>query len=93
MSDEEAVFIEPLAAAYQVLAQCQIDARSNVTVVGPGRLGLLVAQVLKDRGCRLTVVGRNEKKLLLCDDGENASLQANHRTNKCVDHYEQRKLR
>lgn len=67
ISDEEAVFVEPIAAAYQVLAQCPIDARTNVTVVGSGRLGLLVAQVLSDRGCQLTVVGRNEKKLLLCE--------------------------
>ena len=67
VSDEEAVFVEPIAAAYQVLAQCPIDARTKVTVVGSGRLGLLVAQVLNDRGCQLTVVGRNEKKLLLCE--------------------------
>ena len=67
VTDEDAVFVEPIAAAYQVLAQCPIDARTSVTVVGSGRLGLLVAQVLKERGCQLTVVGRNEKKLLLCE--------------------------
>lgn len=67
VSDEEAVFVEPLAAAYQVLAQCPIDARMNVSVIGPGRLGLLVAQVLATTGCKLTVIGRNEKKLELCE--------------------------
>lgn len=67
ISDEEAVFVEPLAAAYQVLAQCPIDSRTHVSVVGSGRLGLLVAQVLKATGCRLSVVGRNEKTLLLCE--------------------------
>ncbi len=67
IADEEAVFVEPLAAAFQVLAQVTIDRRMKVTVVGPGRLGLLVAQVLKETGCKLTVVGRNEKKLLLCE--------------------------
>ncbi len=67
VSDEEAVFAEPLAAAYQVLAQCSIDGRSKVCVVGPGRLGLLVAQAIKETGCRLTVVGRNPAKLLLCE--------------------------
>jgi threonine dehydrogenase-like Zn-dependent dehydrogenase len=67
VSDEQAVFVEPLAAAYQVLAQCRIEQRTNVTVVGPGRLGLLVAQVLATTGCKLTVVGRNAKKLLLCE--------------------------
>lgn len=67
ISDEEAVFVEPLAAAYQVLAQCPVDERMTVSVVGPGRLGLLVAQVLATTGCKLTVVGRNPKKLLLCE--------------------------
>lgn len=67
ITDEQAVFIEPLAAAYQVLAQCKIEPRMNVTVVGAGRLGLLVAQVVKATGCRLTVVDRNRDKLELAE--------------------------
>ncbi|MCH7596331.1 MAG: alcohol dehydrogenase catalytic domain-containing protein [Planctomycetes bacterium] len=67
VSDEEAVFTEPLAAAYQILAQCSIESRTNVTVVGPGRLGLLVAQVLAETGCKLTVLGRNPTKLMFCE--------------------------
>ena len=67
ISDEEAVFIEPLAAAYQVLAQCPIDARMNVSVLGSGKLGLLVAQVLRETKCRLTIIGRNRAKLLLAE--------------------------
>jgi threonine dehydrogenase-like Zn-dependent dehydrogenase len=39
----------------------------KVAVVGSGRLGLLVAQVLAATGCRLEVVGRNPKTLLLCE--------------------------
>lgn len=75
VSDEEAVFIEPLAAACQVLAQCPVEKRTTVSVVGPGRLGLLVAQILATTGCRLTVIGRNPKKLLLC---EKKGIQAIH---------------
>lgn len=67
ISDEEAVFVEPLAAACQVLAQASIEPRMRVTVVGPGRLGLLVAQLLAATGCELTVVGRNREKLLHCE--------------------------
>ena len=67
ISDEEAVFIEPLAAAYQVLAQCPIDEHMTAMVLGSGRLGLLVAQVLRDTKCKLTVVGRNPGKLLRCE--------------------------
>jgi len=65
--DEEAVFVEPLAAAYQVLAQVPIESNMSVSVVGPGRLGILVAQVVATTGCKLNVVGRNPKKLLLCE--------------------------
>ncbi len=75
VSDEEAVFVEPLAAAYQVIAQCPIESHTNVSVLGPGRLGLLVAQVLAHRGCKLTVVGRNPAKLEMC---EKKGIQAIH---------------
>lgn len=67
VSDEEAVFVEPLAAAFQVLAQVPIERRMAVCVVGSGRLGNLVAQVLQTTGCKLIVVGRNERKLELCE--------------------------
>ncbi len=67
ISDEEAVFVEPLAAAYQVIKQCPIERRMNVAVVGSGRLGLLVAQVLATTGCRLQVVGRNPQTLMFCE--------------------------
>jgi threonine dehydrogenase-like Zn-dependent dehydrogenase len=67
VTDEAAVFVEPLAAAYQVLAQCPVDPKTTVSVVGPGRLGLLVAQVMARTDCRLTVIGRNPSKLERCD--------------------------
>lgn len=67
VTDEEAVFTEPLAAAYQVLRQVQLEKRTNVAVIGTGRLGLLVAQVLAATGCKLTAIGRNEKTLGLLD--------------------------
>lgn len=67
VSDEEAVFTEPLAAAYQVLCQTKIEKRSNVAVIGTGRLGILVAQVLATTGCKLIAIGRNEKTLGLLD--------------------------
>ncbi len=67
ISDEEAVFIEPLAAAYQVIQQVPIEPRTRIAVVGSGRLGLLIAQVLATTGCKLEVVGRNPKTLLFCE--------------------------
>jgi len=67
VSDEQAVFVEPLAAAYQVIKQCPIEKRMRVAVVGSGRLGLLVAQVLHGTGCQLEVIGRNELTLNFCE--------------------------
>jgi threonine dehydrogenase-like Zn-dependent dehydrogenase len=67
VSDEDAVFTEPLAAAYQIVRQVKIESRMSVVVLGTGRLGLLVAQVLALTGCRLTAIGRNPKTLGLLD--------------------------
>jgi len=67
VSDEQAVFVEPLAAAFQVVKQNPIEKRMRVAVVGSGRLGLLVAQVLQATGCELEVVGRNELTLNFCE--------------------------
>jgi threonine dehydrogenase-like Zn-dependent dehydrogenase len=65
LSDEQAVFCEPLAAALEILEQVHITPASRVFVVGDGRLGLLVAQVLALTGCDLTVLGRNPAKLAI----------------------------
>ncbi len=65
--DEDAVFTEPLAAAFQVLHQVPIEPRTSVAVVGTGRLGLLIAQVLARTRCRLVAIGRNPKTLTLLD--------------------------
>ena len=66
VDDDHAVFIEPLAAAFQVLRQVTIGSATRVTVLGDGRLGLLVAQVLRNSGCSLCVVGKHFDKLALC---------------------------
>ncbi len=67
VTDEEAVFAEPLAAAIQVARQVKLEPKMNVAVLGTGRLGLLVAQVLAQAGCRLTAVGKNPVTLALLD--------------------------
>lgn len=59
--DEMAVFTEPLAAALQILEQVAIKPSDKVYVVGAGRLGILIAQVLKLTGCDMTVVVRREE--------------------------------
>jgi len=58
VSDVLAVFSEPTAAAMRILDQVQVRPSDRVIVVGAGRLGLLIAQVLKNTGCDLKVVVR-----------------------------------
>jgi alcohol dehydrogenase len=63
VSDEEAVFVEPLASACEILEQVHIEPSHRVAVVGDGKLGQLIVRVLRMTGCRLTVIGRIEQKL------------------------------
>jgi threonine dehydrogenase-like Zn-dependent dehydrogenase len=65
LPDTAAVFAEPLAAACQVLDQVHVRPTDRVIVLGDGKLGLLVAQVLAHTGCELTIVGRHEEKLAI----------------------------
>lgn len=63
ISDQAAVFVEPLAAATEILEQTRVDPSTRVAVLGDGRLGLLVAQVLRHAKALVTVVGRHPAKL------------------------------
>ncbi len=65
LTDEQAVFVEPLAAALQIREQVAITPDTRVYVLGDGRLGLLVAQTLALTGCDLSVIGRTPAKLAL----------------------------
>ena len=65
LPDRAAVFVEPLAAACELLEQLHVRPTDRVVVVGDGKLGLLAAQVLALTGCHLTVVGRHEEKLAI----------------------------
>ena len=73
VSDVLAVFTEPTAAALRILDQVQVRPSDRVIVVGAGRLGLLIAQVLKNTGCDLKVVVRRpEPAAILAEWGINA---------------------
>ncbi len=76
VSDAEGVFVEPLAAAFEILEQTGISASDRVVVVGDGRLGILVAQVLKRTGADLTVIGHHKEHLpMLLDLGIDARME------------------
>ena len=65
VSDEEAVFTEPLAAALRIREQVNIRPTLRIAVVGPGRLGLLAAQVLELAAGDVVVLGRRPESLEL----------------------------
>jgi threonine dehydrogenase-like Zn-dependent dehydrogenase len=65
VSDDQAAFVEPLAAALQISERRQIMPSERVVVIGDGKLGLLVAQVLRLTGCHLRLVGHHDSKLVL----------------------------
>lgn len=65
IADEEAVFAEPLAAAFEILTQVQIDHGHEVLVIGDGNLANLCAQVLARSGAKVTALGKHDDKLKL----------------------------
>ncbi|MBN1936880.1 MAG: alcohol dehydrogenase catalytic domain-containing protein [Anaerolineae bacterium] len=63
LCNEQAVFVEPLAAALEITERIHIRPTDHVIVIGDGKLGLLTAQVLRLTGCELQVIGRHSDKL------------------------------
>lgn len=65
ISDEEAVFTEPLAAACEILEQIHLQPQDRVAVIGDGKLGLLIFQVLRLVGCRVVLIGKHTDRINL----------------------------
>ena len=63
--NEQAVFVEPLAAAWQIPAQLELSNFEEIIVLGDGRLGNLCAQVLHSLGHDFLVVGKHAEKLAI----------------------------
>jgi threonine dehydrogenase-like Zn-dependent dehydrogenase len=65
VSDEQAVFVEPLAAACEILDQIDIEKFREAAVLGDGKLAQLVARVLETKLRHVTMYGKHEGKLAL----------------------------
>lgn len=63
ISDNNAIFIEPLAAALEILEQIQITSSQRVLIIGDGKLAQLIAHVIASTGCELYVAGKHPEKL------------------------------
>src|SRR4030095_16964568 len=65
LSDDVAVFTEPVAAAFQIPSQIAIRRTDRIVILGDGRLGNLCAQVLARLSDHLLVVGKHPEKLAI----------------------------
>ncbi len=65
ITDEEAVFVEPLAANFEILEQVHLKPTDRVIILGDGKMGQLAAQVLALTGCEVTMLGKHAEKLAL----------------------------
>ncbi|MGE3468362.1 MAG: alcohol dehydrogenase catalytic domain-containing protein, partial [Pyrinomonadaceae bacterium] len=72
MSDQQAVFAEPLAAAFGITEQVEFGRESKIAVIGDGKLGLLCAMSLGLRSEHLILIGKHLSKLKIA---ENAGAQ------------------
>jgi len=67
LPDEAAVFVEPLAAACEILDQADIAEGAEVAVLGDGKLGLLIAQALSAERRDVHLFGRHIEKLRIAE--------------------------
>ncbi len=65
LSDDVAVFVEPVAAAFQIPVQIAIGKTDRIAVLGDGRLGNLCAQVLAGLSDHVLVIGKHQEKLAI----------------------------
>ena len=78
ISDERAVFTEPLAAACGILERVSVDGSTNVAVIGDGKLGLLSAQVLALKSKRVVLVGKHPSKMSVVEKWGIETLTLRH---------------
>lgn len=76
VTDEAAVFTEPLAAALEIQQQVHLLPDSRVLLVGAGRLGQLIAQTLALTACDFRVVARHPQQVALLQERNIRTIEA-----------------
>jgi threonine dehydrogenase-like Zn-dependent dehydrogenase len=71
--DEQAVFVEPLAAAYGIMEQVEILPATRTAVIGDGKLGLLCALSLNLKSENAFLIGKHKEKMSIA---EKAGIEA-----------------
>lgn len=67
VTDQAAVFTEPLAAALEILEQLHIIPAARIAIIGDGKLGLLISQVMQLAGCEVHLFGKIATKLEIAE--------------------------
>ncbi|AGA27288.1 MDR/zinc-dependent alcohol dehydrogenase-like family protein [Singulisphaera acidiphila] len=68
IDDREAVFIEPLAAAFRITEQLDLHPGLKMAILGDGKLGMLCAWVARTTGAQVSVIGKHASKLALAGE-------------------------
>lgn len=68
VTDEQAVFTEPLAAAYGILEQAPLEKETKTAVIGDGKLGILCAQALRLASERVILIGKHKDKMRVAEN-------------------------
>lgn len=74
ISDDQAIFAEPLAAACGITEQVEILPETKVAVIGDGKLGILCAWSLGLKSYRLFLIGKHPNKLAIAEKGNVESI-------------------
>jgi threonine dehydrogenase-like Zn-dependent dehydrogenase len=67
VSDEAAVFAEPLAAAYGIAERVDVGPGTSVAIIGDGKLGLLCAMTMQLRTDSVLMVGKHSEKMSIVE--------------------------
>lgn len=69
VEDRDAVFIEPLAAAFRITEQVDLHPSLKMAILGDGKLGMLCAWVARAAGAQVSLIGKHSSKLALAGEG------------------------
>lgn len=86
VTDEQAVFVEPLAAACEITEQLHIEPTQKVVVLGDGKLGLTTALTLNAQNLDVLLVGKHQNKLdIAAAQGVKTQLLGDFKAEKIYD--------
>lgn len=88
VSNEQAVFAEPLAAAYGITEQVDVWPETRVAVIGDGKLGLLCAMSLALRSQNVTLIGKHAEKMAIAHNSGVETIGLNNLTASMNGHFD-----